>query len=195
MKQILISLAVVVTAMMANAQSEGNGVYLTQTDFENKKLSYSTNDRSAVNKIRFNEILGKPYLTIRHNGEKIILFKDDIFAYKKKGNIVRTSEFVSYNFLEKGVIWIYFKDMNVAQGKGMKREKKYYYSVSGKGRIIPLTIYNLKKSFPGKYTFHNFLDAQFRGDSELSLYDSFQKKFKVNHLLETTIFGTADAIP
>jgi hypothetical protein len=181
--------------ILINAQNNLSGIYRTQLDFENRKLSYSTDAKNEKNKIRFNEFLDKPFITIKHNGEKIILFKDEIFAYQKQGGIVRTHDFVSYNFIERGVIWIYFKDITVLQGKGIKRERKYFYSVSGKDKIIPLTIYNLKRSFPGKYVFHNLLDAQFRSDFELKSYNSLEKKFQVNHLLETTGFGTGNTIP
>lgn len=185
----------IILGIGANAQSHLRGIYLTQLDFESKKLTYSTGDPKDRNKIRFNELFGKPYITIRHNGEKIILFKDEIFAYGKKDNIVRTRGLISYNFIEQGVIWIYSRDISISEGKGIRRERKYYYSVSGKDEIIPLTVYNLKKSFPEKYLFHNFLDAQFKSDSDLASYNSFTNKFQVNHLLETTIFRTVNAIP
>lgn len=179
----------------AMAQESVSGLYLTQADFENNRLSYATNDANANNKVRFNEILGKPYINVRHNGEKSVIFKDDIFAYKKKNKIVRTHDFVSYDFIEKGVIWIYSKDYNVMLGKGVKHEKKYFYAVSGKDKIIPLTISNLKRSFPGKHQFHNFLEAQFRSDKDLASYNKLEKKFKVNSLLETTIFSSAAVMP
>ncbi len=175
--------------MFANAQNSSGGVYLSQDDFENNKLSYASNGKSETNKIHFNEFFDKPFINVNHNGEKTKLFKDDIFAYKNKSNIVRTWNFTSYNFAEKGTIWIYFKDLNVSKGKGNKRERKYFYSTSGAGEIIPLTIIHLKKSFPDKHLFHDFLDAQFSRDSELSFYDSFEKKYKVNHLLETTVLN------
>lgn len=175
--------------MLANAQQNQSGVYLSQNDFENNKLSYASNTASETNKIRFNEFFEKPFITVKHNGQSEQIFKGDIFAYKNKGNIVRTTNFTSYNFAEKGAIWIYYKVLNVSQGKERKRERKYFYSTSGSGEIIPLTINNLKKSFPDKHLFHDFLDAQFRRDSELSWYDSFEKKYKVNHLLETTVLN------
>ncbi len=196
MKKMLFSVMYgIAFGIIANGQDHSSGLYLTQADFENNKLSYSTSDASENNKVRFNEIFGKPYINVRHNGEKSIIFKDDIFAYKKKNKIIRTHDFVSYNFVEKGVIWIYAKDLNVMLGKGIKRERKYFYSVSGKDKIMPLTIYNLKKSFPGKHQFHNFLEAQFRSDADLASYNTLEKKFKVNHLLETTIFSNGNTFP
>src|SRR5687767_9460965 len=114
----------------ASAQRNQSGVYLTEQDFEDNKLSYSSVPGSKT-KIRFNELLGQPFITITQNGEKTTLFKDDIFAYKKKGKIVRTSNFVPYTFLEKGAIWMYFREVNTTKGKGVRTEKKYYYAVSG----------------------------------------------------------------
>ena len=190
MKRIFMSL---VTAGLlqaaANAQINASGVYLSQSDFENNKLTYASNATSETNKIHFNEFFEKPFITVKHNGQSEQIFKDDIFAYKNKDNIVRTWNFVSYNFVEKGSIWVYYKDLNISQGKERRRERKYFYSTSGNGEIISLTINNLKKSFPDKHLFHDFLDAQFSRDSELSMYDSFEKKFKINHLLETTVLN------
>lgn len=185
----------IVCTLFAYSQNDASGIYLTQRDFENGKLSYSTTEETEKNKIRFNEFIEKPFINIKHNGERIILFKDDIYAYQRKGKIVRTHDFVSYSFLEQGIIWIYYKDLTIPLGKGIKRERKYFYSVSARDKILPLTISNLKRSFPEKHAFHNLLDAQFRKDSELVSYNRLEKKFQVNHLLETAVFGTGNVIP
>jgi hypothetical protein len=39
------------------------------------------------------------------------------------------------------------------------------------------------------------LDAQFRSDKDIAAFDRFKNKFKVNYLLETTIYGTAISAP
>ena len=196
MKRYLIACACAMAwGLFAYSQSKESGIYLTQLDFENGVLSYSTAAKNEKNKIRFNEIVEKPFINIRHNGEKIVLFKDDIYAYVKNSTIVRTHNFVSYNFLDRGVVWIYYKDITTPLGKGIKRERKYYYALSGSDKIIPLTVMNLKKSFAENYALHNLLDAQFRKDSDLASYNSLEKKFQVNHLLETTLFGTGNAMP
>jgi hypothetical protein len=174
---------VVVSVMAVNAQS---GVYLSLNDFENNQLSYATNAASDDNKIRFNEFFPKPYIIVKHNGEKLQLFKDEIYAYKNKKTIVRTWNFTPYYFLEKGHVWIYYKDVYASQPKGMQRIRKYFYATSGKGEILPLTVNNLKRSFPENDLFHIYLDAQFRSDADLAHYDNFANKYKVNHLLEKT---------
>jgi hypothetical protein len=176
----------IVSVIAAKAQS---GIFRTLDDFENNRLTYATNDEMDNNKIRFNEFLNKPYIIVKQNGEKIHVFKDEIYAYKNKGNIVRTWNFTPYHFLEKGPIWIYYRDENASQPKGMLRVRKYFYSTYGKGEILPLTLYNLKRSFPDEDLFHIYLDAQFRNDADLALYDNYANKFKVNHLLEKAATG------
>lgn len=190
MKKTLISVALAgLFGLFVNAQRNQEGVYLNQSDFEKNRLSYVSNPGTEKIKIHFNEFLDKPFITVNQNGEKSTFFKDEIFAYRHNGNVVRTWNIISYNFLERGDIWIYSKDENVSLGKGIKRERKYYYSVTGKGEILALTILNLKRSFPDKHQFHNFLDTQFRNDAELSRYDSYENKFKINHILAATIFS------
>lgn len=187
MRRIIIALTfVAVTGEAVNAQS---GVYRTLEDFENNRLSYATNDGTNENKIRFNEFLSKPYIIVKQNGEKIHVFKDEIYAYKNKGNIVRTCNFTQYYFLEKGPIWIYYKDVYASLPKGTQRVRKYFYSTHGKGEIMPLTIHNLKRSFPDNDMFHIYLDAQFRNDADLARYDCYANKFKVNYLLEKASTG------
>jgi hypothetical protein len=196
MKKILKTAGLILLSVVFTyAQNKQSGIFLTQLDFENGKLSYSDDDPSNKNKIHFHEFLDRPFVTIKHNGEKLKFFKDEIFAYQKNGRVVRTCNFVPYTFVERGPIWVYRRDFTVSKGKGTKRERKYYFSVAGKETIIPLTTHNLKRSFPDKPLFHHLLDAQFRTDNELSLYDGLQNKLKVNYLLETTIFDDGITSP
>jgi hypothetical protein len=179
----LIVSLIIATGVTTNAQ---NGIYRTLEDFEKNKLTYTTRNDSVITKIRFNEFIARPYIIFKRRREKTLLFKDDIYAYKKKGNIVRVWNFTSYCFLEKGPIWIYYKDVYVSQPKGLQRERQYFYSINGNAPIQQLTVYNLKQSFADNYQFHLCLDAQFRSDTELAHYDNYGSKYKVNQLLEIT---------
>ena len=117
------------------------------------------------------------------------MFKDDTYAYKTvKGHVIRYWNENQYHLLEKGLVWVYYRDLNVSPGKGIRRERIYYFSVSGKDEIIPLTIWNLKNSFSNLKLFRNFLDGPFLSDAELSLYNNYAKEFQVNHLLKRTIY-------
>ncbi len=98
MRTIFMALSFMVTGMQTlHAQK---AVFIKHShDFENKLgLTYATNDGSDENKIRFNEFIAKPYLIVKHNGEKIHVFKDEIHAYKNKGNIARTGTLHSIIF-------------------------------------------------------------------------------------------------
>lgn len=190
MKKIFMAFSLAaLAAVMVNAQNQ-SGVYLSRSDFENNNLTYATRGVSEVNKIHFNEFFVKPYIVVKHNGEKLQIFKDEIFAYMNKGKVVHTWNYTQYNFIEKGPLWIYYKDVYASQTRGIKKERKYFYS-SGNGIIYPLTIDNLKRSFPDNRLFHILLDAVFRSDDDLSSYDGFAKKLKLNYLLETAIAAVA----
>lgn len=185
MKKIFSIVAVIaITAVAATAQNNYKAVYLSYNQFVVDKPEFVENEDV---KIKLNELFDRPFITVNRNGQKSKLFKDEVFAYKSsKGDVIRLWNIVPYHLLEEGTIWIYYRDI-LASGKGIQKEKKYYYSAGGNDKIIPLNKWNLKSSFPDKNLFQNFLDAQFKSDAELSLYNSYAKQFQVNHLLKTTI--------
>ncbi len=71
---------------------------LHTTTLKTTELSYATNAPSEDNKIKFNEFIAKPYLIVKHNGEKVHVFKDEIYAYKNKKDVIRTWNFTPYYF-------------------------------------------------------------------------------------------------
>jgi hypothetical protein len=85
-----------------------------------------------------------------------------------------------YQILEARALYIYSHDVIVRKGA---TEKAYFFSVGPTGDVVPLTILNLKKAFPGNHVFHDLLDMAFKNDSDLTKYDEFHKMFRVNRLL------------
>lgn len=193
MKKIIMALIFMgLIGTQANAQGNQSGIYMRFNDFKNNQLSYTNTDGSGTNKIHFHEFSDKGFITVKHNGRKTYLSKSEIYGYRlKSGQVIRIWNREPYMLHEQRAIWIYYRDLDISKGKGIQKERKYFYSLAGNSEIIPLTIDNLKHSFPDNYLFQNFLDAQFRNDEELSLYDRFANEFKVNRLLETTTFATA----
>lgn len=185
MKKIFSIVAIIaIAAVAARAQKNNKALYLSYNQFHFDKPEFVENKEV---KIKLNEFLDRPFFTVKQNGQKLKVFKDEVFAYKsKKGDVIRLWNIVPYHLSEEGIIWIYYREV-LASGKGIQKEKKYYYSVGGNGKILPLNKWNLKSSFPDKKLFQNFLDAQFKSDSELLLYNDYAKEFQVNHLLKTTI--------
>ncbi len=88
-----------------------------------------------------------------------------------------------YQIIEAKALYIYSLDVLVRKGT---REKTYFFSVGPNGDVLPLTILNLKKAVPDNHTFHDLLDMSFKHDSDLTKYDEFHKRFKVNRLLEAS---------
>lgn len=63
---------------------------------------------------------------------------------------------------------------------GVYLEKQYYFSTKGDGKLMSLTINNIKQAFPNNHKFHDMIDAQFQ-ITNIWEYDTFHKTFKVNH--------------
>ncbi|MGK2861397.1 MAG: hypothetical protein ACSLE0_05655 [Chitinophagaceae bacterium] len=179
----------ILSGVTVHSQKNASGIYLSQADFENNILSYVREKNTRTTKIRFHEFIEKPFITVIQNGTKEKLFKDEIFAYKNRKNIIRTWNFTKYNLVSKGVFWLYSREIYPTRGKGVKKERKYFYSLSGESEIIPMTIYNLKKSFPNNQLFHGFLEARFRSNSGISPFNSVEANIGINRFLESTIFN------
>jgi len=189
MRNMLFAAIVLLVSATGFAQDRDKGIYLTEKDFEQSKLSYSGSEGIGRFRIKFNEFFRKPYITVSGNGEKKYIFKDEIFAYRNKKEVVRVWEEEPYVFVEKGPIWIYYRDFNFTKGKGYNSERRYFYSVSGTAGIYPLSLNNLKNSFPPGHLYHEILQSNFKHDIELALYHFAGGKFNVNYLLESTTAG------
>ncbi len=173
-------------ATNAFSQNEKSGVYLTFKDYLNNTLSYEINCKTEKHVIRTNDFLNQSYITVIHQGIKVKLQKDSIYGFISCNKpLVRFQDNMEYYLAEKGKVWIFYKLVNVSQGKGFKSVPHYYFCTKGDGLLVELTINNLKKTFPANHKLHDMLDAQFQ-TNDIGEYDSFHKMFKVNHLLEMT---------
>ena len=69
------------------------GIYLTVSDYLNKKLSYEVDCKIRLN----NSILELPYITIKDHGKKLKMNKSDLYGYvgcdKKLYVLVEDEEF------------------------------------------------------------------------------------------------------
>lgn len=77
--------------------------------------------------------------------------------------------------------------IEVAASKNQMGAKNYYFSSSASGEVKELTLTNLKNAFADNHKFHDALDAEFKSDSELTLYDSFHKVYRLNRLYSNTL--------
>src|ERR1700692_3072935 len=128
---ILIMLFVISMKSIALAQSEKtSGLYLTQDDFLNHKLSYQVNSRnSGENKLYLHEFLGRNKVTVITNGKKLELLKSRIFGYHDSSNQdYRCFGNVAYQIVDTKGFYLYSFDKLVQLGKGPKPTSTYYFS-------------------------------------------------------------------
>lgn len=165
-----------------SAAAQNSGVYNSAADFKSGKLTYEINCSTEKHKIKLNEFLNKDYITVIHNKQPHNLSKKEIFGYKDCNGItyrfIDNSHFEVLNPTEEILIFKHVK----AASKNQQAEIHYYFGLVGSDQVAKLTLNNLKSAFPDNHKLHDALDAEFKGDDELALYDSFHKMFKINRL-------------
>ena len=59
-----------------------SGVYLNRSDFEQGKLDLESDPKLEAHKIKLNEFIDKPCITVRHHGETHRYQKNEIFGVR-----------------------------------------------------------------------------------------------------------------
>ena len=193
LKQFLIiaSLLLLSNSIFCQAKKEEPalaGVYVTLPDFQAGKLSYDIDCAAEKQKIKLHDFFSKPYFDVYYKGEKHTLQKKEVYAYRNCNN--KTFRFFNneeYQLAESGKISIYLLEQAKAEGKAFVIVNVYYFSATPDGEIKSLILENLKKAFPENHKFHDALDQTFKGNIDVSDYDSFHKMYKVNHIYEMSL--------
>lgn len=190
MKTLVISAAVLAVCLFSVATSiqaatpKTNGIYLTAADYKNSRLSFEGDCGSKTHKLDLHDIFHKPYIDVIHESEKRRYPKSDLFGYRAcVGGDYRFGANLEYQILEAREFYIYARKILVGFGKSIHTAEEYYFSAGPKGKILALTLENLKQAVPDNYKFHDSLDGEFGVGHELFEYDEFHKMFKVNWLL------------
>ena len=172
------------TNLSAETIKPNSGIYLTASDYKHNHLHLAS-DRSAKNKFRLNDLFGGEKLTVSHEGKNYQFSKDSIYGYQDKdGTDYRfyKSHSSEYKILESGKIVIYERQQPGSKQTGFKPLVRYYFSNGANNNIYPLSLENLKKEFKGDKVF-DFLDTNFRSDSDLIQYDSYHYQYRINYYL------------
>lgn len=181
----------IVFSTKSNAQvnlTDHSGLYMTTNDFTGKKLSYEIDCSKETHKIKVDKLFGQSKLDIIHDGKKYSYEKKDVFGFRDCNN--KDFRFLNnqeYEILDGAFFYMYSYHTYVTNGKTMVQKPAYFISKDASGKIIPLTLENLKNFFPNNHKFHDMLDAAFKAGEELSLYDTFHKAYKIKHLYEQSL--------
>lgn len=138
------------------------GIYLTGADYEKGLLAYAGKCESKEHKVELHDILNKSHIHVKHGNEKHRYEKHDLFGFRACDG--RDYRFVSnqeYQILEARELYVYRHEIWASRGKSGHTDTKYYFSSGSEGEVFPLTMVNLKHSFPENSDFHNSLDQAF----------------------------------
>lgn len=193
MKSIHFIKSVVVAATLMSSSvfsfAQKSGVFKTYADYTAGKMEYGIDCAKESHKIKLNDLWGKDYITVVHEGKPYDLKKAEIWGFQLcDGKTVRFQGKEDFSVGDKGVLWIYSKQSTVAGNAktgGSKTVTSYFFSKGGDGEIKELTLLNIKGAFPENHMLHDAIDKQFTSDASLGEFDQFHKHYKINHFLES----------
>jgi len=162
----------------AIAQKPPMGIYLTQSDYLNHKLSYVTQEGN----IRLNNMFKSSNIVVNDAGTKKVLMKKDIFGYRSENTDYRFFNNQAYKIVDGKDFYIYTHPILVPDQKGLKSVTAYYFSPKVTDSIEALTKGNVEAAYAQNTKFRYMVEGQFRSDDDLAAYDTVIKSFKIKYL-------------
>jgi hypothetical protein len=172
--------------MAKDSKNLSSGVYLTYLDFQNNKL---TNEALAgKEQIKTYDALGLSFIKVIYEDKSFVYPKNTIYGYiDNKGITYRYYNERKYKVESAGAIFIYSQHAEIVKGSFKNTtteiETKYFFSIKGDSEILPLTLYNVKKSFAANTKVQDMLDERFKTNEDLAQYDSVREKYRLCCLL------------
>ncbi|QMW00329.1 hypothetical protein [Spirosoma foliorum] len=166
-----------------------SGIYQSSADFEQGKLTLPADCQQEKSKVRMNDFLNSPFLTVIHQGKKYVFPKDSIFGLRTcEGHDFRIFHRRLYEIEELKSIVIYRSIAIESSGaKGVKQVDRFYFSASVDSDILPLTSTPIEQTFSHNQKLHDLLDAWLQGNRDaISAYDAYYHTFKINRLLQAS---------
>ncbi|HXB42661.1 MAG TPA: hypothetical protein VNV85_01320 [Puia sp.] len=165
------------------AQPECSGVYLTANDYTVGKLRYACATRSTSKGSYYDLLARSHFFIIQQDYAWQRIDKQDVFAIKGcEGEIVRIFQGINFYLLNPGEDIPIYKAILNPVSKGNIIRVKYCFSKSPVSEILDLTIENLKSAFPDNAHFSDAIDAHFKDDSDLYVYNNMIKSFELNRV-------------
>lgn len=170
--------------LQAYTSPDTKGIYKTQEDFAQHRLTFEAPSSSRKVSIRPHELMGAPDIIVVSGGQKYYFLKVELFGYREAGKDYRFFNNEAYEILDTAGFYIYARS-GFERAKGSIPVTKYYFSKTSMDSLHELTISGLKAVFPDRNRFRYALDAQFSSDRKLLSYDGELKCYKVKYLFLT----------
>lgn len=164
------------------------GIYRTSDDFAKGNLSFDNNCNNRNTRISLNDFFAKRYITVKKGDTSLRLLKSDIFGYRNcKNEVFRFKGKVELFLLSAEEQIFIYKHIVSKPPTGRTNVTNYYFSVGLNSPVQKLTIKNLKNAFPANLIFNNFIDADFKYNTDLAAFDEANKIYRINLLLNESL--------
>ena len=171
-------------ASVHDSAPQRSGIYLSAADYQESRLTEEGDCGSKTHRLELHDVLNKSYIHVAHGTEKRRYEKDDLFGFRAcDGHDYRFGSNLEYQIVEAKDLYVYLREGYESVGKSRRIVYAYYFSVGPTGRILQLTLQNLKEALPENHVFHDSLDQAFGTGQDLAEYDEYHGMFKVNRLL------------
>jgi hypothetical protein len=168
-----------------SAKAVAAGVYLTDTDYINHKLSYATNCQSVKHPLRLHDFFyDADGLTVINDGKKRNFKKDEVYGFADcSGQSFRFYKNSAFRIADTGAIFIYVQEEYISRYKTNNQTVyHYYFSKTAGSEIISLTGDKLIAAYRDNDNFIALLALYFQTGSLLQ-YDEQHKMYKLSYLL------------
>jgi hypothetical protein len=164
------------------------GIYSTSDDFAKGNLSFDNNCNIKNTRIRLNDFFSKKYITVKKGNSSLKLLKNDIFGYINcRNEVFRFKGKIELFLLNAGEQILIYKHIVSKPPAGRTNVTNYYFSLGGNSPVQKLTIKNLKNTFPANSIFNNFIDENFKYNTDLAAFDEINKIYRINLLLNESL--------
>jgi hypothetical protein len=171
-------------ASVHGSAPQHSGIYLSAVDYQGSRLTAEGDCRAKAHRLELHDVFNKSYIHVTHGTEKTRYEKNDLFGFLAcDGHDYRFASNLEYQILEAKDLYVYMRKSYLSVGKSRHIVNVYYFSVGPTGRVLELTLQNLKEALPENHAFHDSLDQAFGTGQNLAEYDEYHGMFKVNRLL------------
>lgn len=187
--KLFFTVILIIVSFTLFAQKERvRGIYKTCDDFVKGNLSFDNNCNIRNIRIRLNDFFSKKYITVKKGDSSLKYLKKDIFGYRNcKNDFFRFKGKIELLLLNAGEQILIYKHIVSKPPTGRTNVTNYYFSLCIYSPVQKLTISNLKNIFPANSVFKNFIDKNFRYNTDLAEFDKVNKMYKVNLLLSESL--------